>query len=193
MGLSVQVSPSGVTSLNKTSVYQTVRVGAKARYAYGSLSLQRNQVLPWGWELNSRAVFQVASTNLLSSEQLGAGGASTVRGYQENSFIGDEGYVFSNDFLTPVWRKSIGFLPKGRPPLESRGVIFFDASKVDLKDRYDFIRDRSHVTLASAGIGVRAALPHNFSFSADYGFHLSNIPDLKDDGGRGHVKLVLAY
>jgi hemolysin activation/secretion protein len=198
-GFSLIASPGGVTPDNKGRVFnETARVGAKAQYLYGTFTAQRAQTLPRGWEFTSRAIFQLASTNLLPSEQLGAGGASSVRGYEDNSYLGDQGMVFSNELATPAWRKVLPFLSKARPPLETRGVVFLDTAKVELKDRYSAdpnsaFYDRKHDPMASVGVGVRAALPLNFSLTADYGWQLKNVPEVHDRGHKGHIKVILAF
>ena len=61
-------------------------------------------VWPFGVEINARATLQASTANLLASEQLFIGGATTVRGYRENIIGGDQGFVLNLEVLTPTIR-----------------------------------------------------------------------------------------
>lgn len=191
LGATVTGSPGGINSRNRDAVFGNARIGAEASYVYGNLTLQRLLVLTKGWELNSRAALQVSSGKLLANEQFAGGGASTARGYDENSILGDEGFALSNEILSPVHRKALPFLGKSRAPLEARYLFFFDAVRSSLKHAYSF--DRPLRPLASVGVGLRMSLPNNFAFTADYGWQLTRLAPGIDRDSKGHLKLVLAY
>lgn len=202
-GLSVTGSPGNVNSRNTdrtfggefdangNMTFEGVRFGAKARYVFGSLVLQRYQALAGAFELHARATLQAASVNLLASEQLSIGGATTVRGFRENISGGDQGYVASLELLSPLvrfpWPKTITKLPHP----EARGVLFFDVGDVGYSRR--FFTDRRVPPLASIGAGLRVALPKRLSLTADYGHQLTQLVGVVSESGRGHVKLVLAF
>lgn len=190
LGGSLTTSPGDVNSRNSDAVFSDVRFGAKANYTYANLSLQRVTLLGQGWELNSRAQLQRASGNLLVNEQFNIGGAATVRGYDENTAIGDEGYLVSNELLTPHLRRPVPFLAKTKPPLETRGLIFFDAAHVSR--RFLTRTDRASDPLSSIGVGIRSSLPGHFTLTFDYGWHTAQ-PTGITYRSRGHIKVVLAY
>ena len=191
LGASLTGSPGGLNARNQDAVFNEARLGARAAYLTGTLSAQRLLKLSHGWELNSRALYQMTSSNLLPTEQLAIGGAATARGFDENTYTGDKGVVFSNDLLAPEWNTPVKFLPKGRPPLSSRLLLFFDAATAE--PRYPSVLDRKYVPLASVGMGLRTSLPNNFSLTADYGWQITSLPSERDGRSRAHIKVMVAY
>jgi hemolysin activation/secretion protein len=197
LAATLNASPGGLNSRNDDDAYQTARLDASSRYLYGSLSLQRLFSLPKGWDLFSRLTGQLSSTNLLPNEQLTVGGATTVRGYRDNTFAGDQGVVLSNELLSPVIRYSPTFVPKRLPPLEARVLGFLDAAKVEYTRR--IASDLNLSSMASVGLGARANVGSSFSFSFDYGWQLLNIAKQPGQASRqplssrGHIKAVLAF
>ncbi len=198
-GLNLIVSPGRINSRNTDLAFDasryggqdSARIGAKAAYVYGNLSVQRLLNLAPGWDVTVRAIAQASQANLLSSEQLNIGGASTVRGFNENVFSGDNGFSFSSELLIPAWKKHLPVVSKTRGPLELRPLGFFDAG--DTSVRHKFATDGTRVALASAGVGIRASLAQNFSFTADYGWQLTYLPYSNPERSRAHLKATLAF
>lgn len=108
-----------------------------------------------GWLWNVRGQFQYSTDTLISGEQFGLGGATSVRGTGERPISGDSGLLVSMEVstreLAPGLRL-LGFVdagwlgnnsPNGNPKPQSDG-------------------------LASVGIGLRYAVS-NFDVSAEYG------------------------
>jgi hemolysin activation/secretion protein len=58
--------------------------------------------LPANFSWHLTASLQVASGNLLGSEQLALTGTYGVRGYGENDSFADRGYMIRNELLLPV-------------------------------------------------------------------------------------------
>jgi len=198
-GASVTMSPGHLNSRNTDQAFDngrfggqdSARIGAKAEYVYTTVSFQRLLTLAPGWDVFSRGSAQIASTNLLSSEQLSVGGASSVRGFNENVFSGDRGYVLSNELMIPGWKLPLPWISKLRGPLDVRLLGFFDTGNVSMKHKY--LSDNKQVALASSGLGLRMSLANNFSLSADYGWQLTYLPYTPTERSRGHVKVSLAY
>lgn len=190
-GINLDVSPGNVNSRNTDAAFSASRFNTKARYATGTISVQRMLNLEREWSLYSRAVAKIATSNVPGSEQLSIGGSSTVRGFDERIYTGDQGFVFSNDLQTPAFRQSLKFLGKNRAPLETRFVAFYDAAQVFYKHRD--VNDVRFTPLASTGFGVRVSLPINFTLSADYGWQISHLSYTSTKHSRGHVKVVLAF
>jgi hemolysin activation/secretion protein len=90
-----------------------------------------------------RGDMQVADRGLLSLEQIGLGGSSTVRGYRQDTNLTDNGALFSAEVRLPILRvKKIGGLLQLAP--------FFDLAT-------GWNRDRDNPdprTLASVGTGL---------------------------------------
>ena len=190
-GLNVDASPGNINSRNTDAAFSASRYNTKATYLTGTFSVQRLLTLEHDWSLFSRAIAKVATANVPGSEQLSIGGSSTVRGFNERIYTGDQGFVFSNDLQTPALRKALPFLAKTRPPLETRFIAFYDAAQVFYKHRDK--NDAIFTPLASTGIGVRMTLPVNFTLSADYGWQITHLSYAAPTHSRGHVKVVLAF
>jgi hemolysin activation/secretion protein len=90
-----------------------------------------------------RGDMQVADRSLLSLEQIGLGGASTVRGYRQDANLTDSGALFSAEVRLPLIRaKKIGGVLQLTP--------FFDIGTGWNKDR----ENPDPRTLASIGTGL---------------------------------------
>lgn len=189
-GFGLDASPGKVNTRNTDAAFSISRYNTSATYLTGTLSVQRLLTLERDWSLFSRLLAKAATANLPGSEQLSIGGSSTVRGFDERIYTGDQGFVFSNDLQLPAWRHTLPFLKK-RPPLETRFIAFYDAAQVFYKVRDP--NDAVFTPLASTGIGVRMTLPINFTLSADYGWQITHLSYAAPTHSRGHVKVVLAF
>jgi hemolysin activation/secretion protein len=133
----------------------------------------------------------MANGNLLPSEQLTIGGGSSVRGFRENVFAGDQAFVFTADLLMPTWKQQVPYFSKRRGPLETRFLVFYDAASSEAKVSFEL--DPKRKPLASTGVGVRMSLASNFSLTADYGWQLTHLPYEVEEHSRGHIKVTFAY
>ncbi len=78
----------------------------------------RVQYLPKGIVSLTRVIGQISPSLLNSAEQLQIGGAFTVRGFQEGQFIGDSGFMLSEELRFPLF-----FIPYyWRVPLNKYGL-----------------------------------------------------------------------
>ena len=189
-GANINASPGGINSRNTDAAFSKARYNTSANYLTGTFSVQRLLNLDREWSVFSRAVLQVANANVPGSEQLSIGGSSTVRGFDERVYTGDQGFVFSNDVQSPVLRHTLPFLKK-LPPLETRFIAFYDAAQVYYTHRD--LNDIRFSPLASTGVGIRMTLPVNFTLSADYGWQITHPTFPTSTHSRGHVKVVLAF
>lgn len=113
-------SPGGVTGRNRDEDFAAYRSDAESSYlalrARGEWSRQ------WeGWTLLFRAEGQLASGALLPSEQLGLGGARTVRGYQEREYLADRGWWVAAEARSPT-----GIFHWKEEEFRWQGVFFAD-------------------------------------------------------------------
>jgi hemolysin activation/secretion protein len=104
------------------------------------------------WVTSIRADGQWASEPLISSEQFGAGGVNSVRGYHEGEVFGDTGWHLSLEQQTPP--HTVGMVSDNNP-LTLRGSVYMDYARVYLLDSP---QGRSSSTqLWGAGFGAVAS------------------------------------
>ena len=129
------------------------------------------------WLLGLRLHGQYTKDNVVSCEQLGAGGLYTVRGFNERTISADTGLVGSFEIFTPE------FIPK------SRFVLFADYGT--LYNNNENLAFRSE-TLGSVGLGYRYTDEKNgISFRLEYA---KIVDDVRQEllGQQGHKNWNMA-
>ncbi len=176
-------SPGNNTDGNTDAIFATQRAGASANYTYGRVMLERDQRLPEGWSLYSRMQFQMANSNLLSSETLGAGGYDSVRGFEQRVVNGDRGVVGTVELRTPTVYPSV-FSGFSNVRDGAYGLLFYDFGSLGYHQPTVGQQD---ATLGSVGLGLRYQRENWFTLRVDYGLQVTE--DGFDDGneGRWHV------
>ncbi len=184
-------SPGGLTAGNHTAAYQAARSGAEPDYFYAQFEWERLTQLPQNFSWVLRGTAQIASANLLGSEQLGLGGATTVRGYEEREANGDNGILVVNELRGPPLHPGVKLGAKGAAD-RLEPLVFFDYGVASSHRR--LAGEPSRLELASAGVGMRYSAGGFFSLRADYGWQLkdSGVSDLRRDQ-RGHVSAVVSF
>jgi hemolysin activation/secretion protein len=188
--VSIFYSPGGITESNTDEAFEQERAFAEAEYFYGRVSIQRTQRLPKSFTLVASAAGQIATGNLLASEQFSLGGATTVRGYEEGILNGDRGWLASVELYSPpiLILNRIGIRTNDD---ELKFLAFCDlggASNVHLLPDED-----SYVGIAGVGVGVRYRVGTWLSFRMDYAWQLQDIPDTESDSSRLYVSVTLSY
>jgi len=178
-------SPGGLDPKNSTAAFQYVDSRTQANYYYASLHLQRENVLPYGCSLLALLSGQLASTSLISNEQLSIGGYGSVRGYPQQILFGDQGLVYNLELHSPSY--SIFGLTKGLQEtnldalpsfLKKMGndqlmfLAFWDYGLVN--SIKPLPGDPASYQITSVGIGVRYGIGSNYSLRCDLGFPLVN-------------------
>jgi hemolysin activation/secretion protein len=87
---------------NDAQEFAQKRFGAKADYLFLTSELKRLQQLPYDLRLAARLGGQISSSPLISNEQFSAGGAQSVRGYNQTQQLGDDGVNISFELQSPV-------------------------------------------------------------------------------------------
>lgn len=166
-------SPGGMSSNNDNTAFQNINAGAKAQYVYGKFSLNRLFRLPGDAAVVLSGQIQQTSQDLMPSESFGIGGYDTVRGYDQRSANGDNGYLGNAEVRTPpvsFWQIC------GADEALDRLVLlgFFDWGQTM---QYSSNSTTSqNFTLASAGPGLRYTIGPYFSLRLDWGFQLRTAP-----------------
>jgi hemolysin activation/secretion protein len=200
-------SPGGLTDLNNTRAFiaQTNDPAIHDHYVYDHFVVTRVTGLPldgdWAKKLGwfggvtsiTKLVAQVANGNLLPSEQLGAGGAASVRGYDERAANGAQGVLLSEEFRTPTFSLAKEFLHTNSPwNDETQLGIFYDFG--DVSDKSQVPGTPSSIQLSSVGMGFHllAGPDQNIRIDLDYGFQLHKLPGASEDSQYGHIAVTLA-
>jgi hemolysin activation/secretion protein len=145
--------------------FDVQRFDALRQYFYAKAVLSRTQPLLWGTQLFVRLEGQVANGPLLSSEQMNAGGANTVRGYLEAERLGDNGLQSTVEVRSPLLDSfSYSFLK------DWRIAAFYDSAALWLEQPLPGEQDS--FSIASAGVGTRFSMLDVFNGSLDVAFPL---------------------
>lgn len=187
----VYYSPGGVSGWNTTAQFNQVVTNSCASYVYGRFNFNRTFLLPYNFTLSGNFNGQLASSPLMPSEQYGIGGYNTVRGYDERSANGDQGYVINAEFRTPPG--SI-FKIFGDQSVDDslQFLAFFD---------YGYVEDirpvagtpEQTVFLMSFGPGLRYNIDRFVAVRFDWGFQLHQAPIGSVTGSRAELSVTVAY
>lgn len=179
-------SPGDLSSHNDNDNFDAYKQGASAQYVYSEFEIDRLTLLPKGFIWNSKAHLQFSDGSLLGSEQLGLGGYSSIRGFEEREANGDEGILLVNEVRTSNYDlTSLLNLPFRAGDLQLLG--FWD---------YGLVRNRNdgdNTALSSLGVGCRYRFGANVSLRFDYGWQHIGANNDKGLNGLGHVGLVIGY
>jgi hemolysin activation/secretion protein len=180
----VQNIPGGANGGD--AAFSAQRVGALANYRLLRYGAGYTQQLPRDWQLRLQLSGQSTSDALVPGEQFGAGGAASVRGFQEREVAGDSGHFASAEIETPNW------CPAGAAvSVQCHAVAFLDAASVSRNNALPGEQQRT--SIASTGLGLRFALEKNAALQVDYGRVLDGGGVRSRGDSRIHVALSLSY
>ena len=192
IGGQLYYSPGDVLEKNTDEYFNKARYDAKADYLYARLQARRETTLPLGFSWVLNATVQFANGNLLPTEQLGVGGYTTVRGYDERQVNSDEGWIISNELRTPAFSPLKDWCKWGWADDKLQFLGFFDygvGRNVHLQPL-----EPSSKTLSSVGCGLRYSARKNLELRFDYGWQLR---DLGENGppvhSRGHLAATFKF
>jgi hemolysin activation/secretion protein len=207
-------SPGNLTDQNNNRFFAAQICGVpctaggapKANYIYNHAVITRVTGLPQGQALaNSlgwlggttsitKIVGQMSNGNLIPSEQIGIGGADSIRGYDERAANGSEGILVSEELRTPGFSLANLFLSTNSPwnDLTQLGV-FYDYGSVS--NNVAVAGASNSIELESVGLGFHllAGPDANVRIDLNYGWQLRKLPGAKDRSEFGHIAITLAY
>ena len=156
---------------------------------YGRAALERNNALIGQWTLVGRVEGQASNSNLLSSEQLGAGGFDSVRGFEQRAVRGDQGVVVSVEVRAPAVSpaKLLGFY-RARDAMVP--LVFFDYGHLSNSEK---LPGEPDINISSTGFGFRYQLDDNFSLRFDYGWQLGESGFEDGEDSRFHIGARAVY
>ncbi len=177
--ISVAANLSGGSD-NEDEDYELVRTGATADWSVTRFGADYSYFFDNQWRVSGQLDAQQSSDPLISGEQFGAGGMSSLRGFEERSVLGDSGYRMR--------------LEAGAPPLTSANIQligFIDAANLELEDAQPGEDDS--VSVSSIGLGLRWSWRQQLSLGIDYGQINEGSGDQEDGDSKIHFNLVYRY
>lgn len=183
LSANLALSPGGLTGDSDKADYRKIRAGADSRFAVLRLNLDHGARLPRKWSLRTSLRGQIASGALLGSEQMAFGGVSSVRGYDEGAFYGDQGVLMRNELSPPPVKLAAGAQPFSP-------FLFWDAGW--MTNRARLVGDPKSLTVQSVGLGFNLGLTTRVSARGAWGFPLGEQPG-GGQSGRGHFGLVVTF
>lgn len=144
---------------NSTAQYEKYRSNTDANYQLWRGSYNYQHMFSSKWLVNVVLTGQYTNERLIYPEQLGLGGARSVRGLDERDVSGDRGLQASLELYTPE-------IAKGQ-----RLLAFIDAGH--FSNVKPVSGDLDSDSAAACGIGWRASFGGGYSVSADFGYVLN--------------------
>lgn len=121
--------------------------------------------LPKDWQARVSVNAQFSGDLLLPSEQFGAGGATSVRGYPDRIISGDEGFSANFELYSPELNKWLP-LPQG----SLRGLVFWDVAGVTRNDQPMPLGMAGSSSIEGIGFGLRLTYKKDLSLKFDMGW-----------------------
>jgi hemolysin activation/secretion protein len=194
VGNELTLSPGGIGRRNTDAAFrpsgtQSGVPEANASYIVNRLTISQSFNLPARFSFVARAIGQVASSNLLPSEQLPIAGAEFVRGYDPNAIIGAEGYLLRGQLFLP------DFNPLGRAgiaPDRMQFGLFYDHGYARDVDRVP--GTTQGVRTEGAGISFTYDIRPALAVRLDYGWQLRALPGSTGAKGElGAISVTLGF
>ncbi len=167
-------------SYNEDEDYELARAGAVADWSVLRFGVDYSYYTETQWRFGGRLDGQQSGEPLIPGEQLGVGGMSSLRGFEERSILGDNGYSFRFETWTP--------------PLASttfRIIVFVDTASLEVENPQ--LGEDDSVSVSSYGLGVRWNWKQQVSLSIDHGSINEGVGDQQDGDSKTHFSLVYRY
>ena len=164
---------------NTTARYQGTRFGASKKWYLFRYGADLNYGLGDGWEFRSALNGQITKEPLISGEQFGTGGASSVRGFNEREISGDDGEEVLFEIWTPRLENDLRFLG------------FLGWGQIRRRDALP--GEVTAEAIASVGVGARWHWKTSLSVSADLGLAVDGAQDTQPGDVKIHFNAFYRY
>ena len=164
--------------------FAAARFNAETDYTALRFSASTTQTLPKNWLARVIVNGQYTRDALISGEQYGAGGASSVRGFQEREVSNDSGVTANFEiYSSPLCHNT---------DWQCRALAFYDTAY--LTRNHALPGEFRKVAISSIGVGMRLQLRNNVSLQLDYGHVLhAEATATKKGDKRLHARLGLSF
>lgn len=180
--------PDFLGSMNRQDV-RTSRLDAGGKFVKYVGSLSRVTRLPFSSLLITSVRGQATDSPLVTSEQIGFGGADSIRGFPENDYLADYGWMSTVELRTPLF-----FLPSElKVPFDEatslrdamQFVYFVDFGEGNLKNPR--VGEKSDKFLVGAGLGLRFDFCESLRGKIDWGFPVGSEDPSDNSSSTVHV------
>ncbi len=184
-------SPGGFSAHNSDRVFNLARFPSSAEYFYAVGGVEhRHRLGDRGWSVRGKIQGQVSNENLQPSEQLGAGGYSTVRGYDESIVRGDHGFWGTVELYAPPM--SLGRVFDWENETDTLQLLgFFDTAH--LGNEILLPGEADSFDIGSVGVGMRWDYSDWFRLRVDYGLPVFTENVITDESGRFHIGATATF
>lgn len=173
-------------SQGSASDFSAARSGARAAYRALRFNANFTRALPKDWQARVAFSGQYSPDALISGEQFGAGGHTSVRGFGERDISGDSGHLFNAELYTPNLCSTVYGMAS-----QCRALAFMDAASVRRNQPQP--GEYLNASIASVGLGFRFGVEKNISLQMDLG-HVLDAGFARAKGeNRLHVKVAVSY
>lgn len=170
--------------------FDSARRGAERAYHIARFSVFGEFALTQDFGLNARLTAQYSPHALVPGEQLGLGGATSVRGYRERELAGDSGYFASLEAVGPDVAPLFGSADSVR----LRPLLFVDHGRVrNHQDKPCSEGGERTCSLSSVGAGLRLDVGKNATLRFDLGRALVDGAVRHAGSYRGHFAIRIAF
>lgn len=215
-------SPGDMFEHNDDASFGATRFGSEADYVYGIAEVERLFRLPGDYSLRFHLRGRVTDDRLTATEEILAGGYSTVRGFDESIIRGDSGIISSVELISPEFsliparfrmsstgpvahaadpnapidpKAPIGAKAPVPPPAALDGwnaLVFYDAAAMDVSDA---LPGEVSPSIQSVGVGLRCRMGDRGFARASYGWQVQShgLLPADEDGGKFHFGITLTY
>lgn len=176
----------GESDFNAARPSPTGRDGAPSDYTILRFGASTVRAFENNWQVRAAVNAQYSPDALISGEQFGITGATSVRGFLEREIVRDTGYVANFELYSP---NLAGRLIPGEGNL--RGLLFFDfAGAAD--EPLDGEAERS-LTVGSLGAGFRWNIHRNFNLRFDLARVVNGGGSQRSGDLHGHFSLFVGF
>ena len=185
-GASAAVSHN-VGGSNQTA-FDAARPGANREYTIYRLSAFAAHALPAGFGVQARLTGQFTSDALVPGEQLGLGGAESVRGYYEREEAGDYGFFANLEGLGPslsAWLAAKAIIV--------RPLVFFDYGRITNHNDTPCAFNDANCVLSGVGAGLRLTVSNWLSGRFDVACALNSSTQTSAGTWRVHFAINAVF
>jgi hemolysin activation/secretion protein len=152
--------------------FEDKRTDARANYLFTKASIERFQLLPVGFTLDTTVEGQISSQPLISNEQYIAGGMDSVRGYKESEVTGDNAVHASVEIGRPFQ----ALTEEKWGGINITPYLFYDGAWLKVIDPLQ--GQDENLSAQGAGVGMRGTLFGKLEFQVDYAEALVDSEDV---------------